>query len=52
VLLYDIDIELNQFAAGRDLHLEQIAMLTDSPTLIDTLVSVPRAHETSFCRIS
>ena len=52
MLFYDIDIELNKFAADRDLQLERIAMLTDSPTLVDTLVSVPRAHETSLCRIS
>ena len=29
--LYDIDIELKQFAAGRGLRLERIAMLNDSP---------------------
>ena len=29
--LYDIDIELKQFAAGRGLQLERIAMLNDSP---------------------
>jgi ferrochelatase len=50
--LYDIDIELKQFAAGRGLQLERIAMLNDSPALIDTLASVLRAHESSHCSIS
>jgi hypothetical protein len=52
VLCYDIDIELKECAADRELQLERIAMLTDSPTLVDRWVSVPRAHETSLCRIS
>jgi hypothetical protein len=52
VLFHDIDIELKEFAADRSLQLERIAMRTDSPTLIDTLGSVPRGHETSLCRIS
>ncbi len=50
--LYDIDIELKQYAAGRGLQLERIAMLNDSPTLIDTLASVLKAHESSHCSIS
>ena len=50
--LYDIDIELKQFAAGRGLQLERVAMLNDSPVLIDTLASVLRAHESSLCRTS
>ena len=50
--LYDIDIELKQFARSRGLHLERIAMLNDSPALIDTLVSVLTAHETSLCHTS
>ena len=50
--LYDIDIELKQFAAGLGLQLERIAMLNDSPALIDTLVSVLRAHESSLCSTS
>jgi len=52
VLCYDIDIELKECAADRRFQLERIAMLTDSPTLVDTRVSVPKAHETSLCRIS
>ena len=50
--LYDIDIELKQFALGRGLQLERIAMLNDSPTLIDTLVSVLTTHATLLCRTS
>lgn len=50
--LYDIDIELKQFAFGRGLQLERIVMLNDSPTLIDTLVSVLTTHETLLCRTS
>jgi ferrochelatase len=50
--LYDIDIELKQFARSRGLHLERIAMLNDSPALIDTLVSVLTAHESSLCHTS
>jgi protoporphyrin/coproporphyrin ferrochelatase len=47
--LYDIDIELKRFAAGRGLQLERIAMLNDSAALIDTLASVLTAHESSLC---
>ncbi|MCI0427205.1 MAG: ferrochelatase [Nitrospiraceae bacterium] len=50
--LYDIDIELKRFAAGRGLQLERIAMLNDSAALIDTLVSVLTAHESSLCPTS
>jgi ferrochelatase len=50
--LYDIDIELKQFAAGRGLQLERIAMLNDSPGLIDTLTSVLTAHESALCSTS
>ena len=50
--LYDIDIELKQFAAGLGLRLERIAMLNDSPGLIDTLASVLMAHESVLCRTS
>ena len=50
--LYDIDIELKQFAAGRGLQLERIAMLNDSAALIDTLASVLKAHESSLSSIS
>ncbi len=47
--LYDIDIELKQFAAGLGIQLERIAMLNDSPALLDTLISVLTAHESSLC---
>lgn len=50
--LYDIDIELKQFAAGLGLHLERIAMLNDSTALVDTLASVLMAHESSLCPTS
>jgi ferrochelatase len=50
--LYDIDIELKRFATGQGLQLERIAMLNDSPALLDTLISVLRAHESSLCSIS
>ena len=51
MLFYDIDIELKQFAADRGLQLERVAMLNDSPALVDTLVSVLKAHESSHCSI-
>ena len=50
--LYDIDIELKRFAAGRGLQLERITMLNDSAALIDTLASVLTAHESSLCPTS
>ncbi|MDH4187699.1 MAG: ferrochelatase, partial [Nitrospira sp.] len=50
--LYDIDIELKRLAAGMGLQLERIAMLNDSTALIDTLISVLQAHESSLCSIS
>jgi ferrochelatase len=46
--LYDIDIELKQFAAGRGIAMERIAMLNDSSAFIDTLVDVIAAHESSL----
>ena len=52
MLFFHIDIELKGCAAGRDFQLGRIAMLTDSPALVDTLVSVLRVHETSLSRIS
>ena len=45
--LYDIDIELKQFAAGKGLQLERIPMLNASPALVDTLASVLEAHQSS-----
>lgn len=50
--LYDIDIELKHFAAGRGLQLERITMLNDSAALIETLTSVLLAHESSLCSTS
>lgn len=50
--LYDIDIELKRLAAGLGLRLERIAMLNDSAALVDTLVSVLKAHESSLRSIS
>jgi ferrochelatase len=46
--LYDIDIELKQFAAGRGIAIERMAMLNDSSAFIDTLVDVIAAHESSL----
>lgn len=47
--LYDIDIELKQLAASRGVRLERIAMLNDSPALVETLREVLAAHESSLC---
>jgi len=46
--LYDIDIELKQLAARRGMQLERMAMLNDSPALIETLIGVLAAHEASL----
>lgn len=46
--LYDIDIELKQLAQKQGIQLERIAMLNDSDSLIDTLVDVLAAHESSL----
>ena len=48
VELFQIDIETNQFAAGWDIQLERIAMLNDSPPVIDRLKSVLWAPESSL----
>ncbi len=45
--LYDIDIELRQLAVNKGMHLERIAMLNDSPALIETLRAVLASHESS-----
>ncbi len=45
--LYDIDIELKQLAAAKGMRLERMAMLNDSPALIETLVDVLAAHESA-----
>lgn len=47
--LFDIDIELKQLAANKGMRLERIAMLNDSPALIETLLDVLTTHESSFC---
>lgn len=49
--LYDIDIELKQLAMKQGMQLERMAMLNDSPALIDTLADVLAAHE-SFLTIT
>ncbi len=46
--LYDIDIELRQLAEKRGMQLERMAMLNDSPAMIDTLADVLAAHESSL----
>jgi ferrochelatase len=46
--LYDIDIELKQLASAQGIYLERIAMLNDSSPLIETLVDVITAHESSL----
>lgn len=47
--LYDIDIELRQLAVGKGMRLERIAMLNDSPALIETLHDIVAAHDSSSC---
>jgi protoporphyrin/coproporphyrin ferrochelatase len=47
--LYDIDIELKQRARSLGMRLERIAMLNDSPALIETLLAVLAAHDSSLC---
>jgi ferrochelatase len=49
-VLYDIDIELKQRAAGQGMQLERIAMLNATPPLIEILASVIEQHETSLVR--
>ena len=46
--LYDIDIELKQLATSRGIQLERIAMLNDSPAMVEILVSVLAAHESAL----
>jgi ferrochelatase len=47
--LFDIDIELKQLAVNKGIHLERMAMLNDSPALIETLRDVLATHESSLC---
>ncbi|MBH0207823.1 MAG: ferrochelatase [Nitrospira sp. HN-bin3] len=46
--LFDIDIELTQLALRKGLHLERMAMLNDSPAILETLRDVLAAHESSL----
>ena len=46
--LYDIDIELKQLASSRGMQLERIAMLNDSPAMIEILTDVLALHESSL----
>ena len=50
--LFDIDIELKQFAAGKGMQLERMAMLNDQPALVDVLVDVLAAHESAHAHPS
>ncbi len=47
--LFDIDIELKQLASAKGMQLERIAMLNDQPGLVDTLLDILAAHESSLC---
>lgn len=47
--LFDIDIELKQLAVRNGMHLERMAMLNDTPALIETLRNVLATHESSLC---
>ena len=45
--LFDIDIELRQLAVNKGMRLERMAMLNDSPALLQTLRDVLASHESS-----
>lgn len=47
--LFDIDIELRQLAVAQGMQLERMAMLNDQPALVETLLDIIAAHETSLC---
>jgi ferrochelatase len=47
--LFDIDIELKQLARSKGMQLERIAMLNDSPALVETLAEILAAHESALC---
>lgn len=47
--LFDIDIELKQLATSKGMQLERMAMLNDSPALVEILLDVLAAHESSLC---
>jgi ferrochelatase len=46
--LYDIDIELTQYAKSRGIHLERMAMMNASSAMVETLASVLVAHQSSL----
>lgn len=46
--LFDIDIELKQLATNLGMQLERMPMLNAAPALIETLVSVIEAHQSSL----
>ncbi len=46
--LYDLDIELKESAAKKDIRLERMPMLNDSASMIDILASVVEMHESSL----
>jgi ferrochelatase len=47
--LFDIDIELRQRARSKGMQLERMAMLNNSPALVEVLFDVLAAHESSLC---
>jgi ferrochelatase len=47
--LFDIDIELKQLAAAKGMQLERMAMLNDQASLVETLLNIVAAHESSLC---
>ncbi|MDH5641801.1 MAG: ferrochelatase, partial [Nitrospira sp.] len=47
--LFDIDIELKQLASGKGMQLERMAMLNDQPALVEILLDVLAAHESTLC---
>jgi ferrochelatase len=47
--LFDIDIELKQLAGNKNIRLERMAMLNDSPALVEVLRDIVTAHESTLC---
>jgi ferrochelatase len=47
--LFDIDIELKHVASAKGMQLERMAMLNDQPALVDVLLDVLAAHESTHC---
>lgn len=47
--LFDIDIELKHLASAKGMQLERMAMLNDQPSLVDVLLDVLAAHESTLC---